>query len=142
MRILIHFFILLLSVSALANSPQVLSGEWQLTAMIYRGQQIPPLNPNLILRWTFFENGTERLFWERTGEEGFCERFATYLLQDGQIQEKVFAVNPLNRTDCGRDPDMQLGRQTLNRIDIQQQQILLHLQLGDEELIYILKEIL
>ena len=141
-----RFFILLLLTSffctfAQASTPS-LQGEWKLTAMIYRGATIPPLNPNLNLRWTFFANGSNRLYWDRTNETGFCESFANYTLHDGQIFAKVFAVNPLNRQDCAKDPDMQVGRETSNKIEIQKQQILLHLQLGDEELIYILKEIL
>ena len=35
---------------------------------------------------------------------------------------------------------MQLGRKTKTKIEIQESKILLHLQLGDEELIYVLKE--
>ena len=119
-----------------------LDGEWKLVGMIYRGEEVPPLNPLLNLRWTFFANGTERLYWDRQGENGFCERFANYNILDGQIHETVFAINPLNNFECAQDPDMQVGRYTVNPIEIKQQKILLHLQLGDEELIYILKETL
>ncbi len=127
---------------ALAAQETHLEGEWKLEAMIYRGEEVPPLNPQLNLRWTFFANGTERLYWDRQGENGFCERFANYKILEGQIHETVFAVNPLNSFECGQDLDMQVGRQTVNTIEVQPQRILLHLQLGDEELIYILKEVL
>jgi hypothetical protein len=119
-----------------------LKGQWRMTDMIYKGQEMPPPNPDLNLSWTFFENGTERLYWQRKDEEGFCERFANYHIGDNQIQEKVFAVNPLNKADCGTDPDMQVGRETFNKIEIQQQRILFHLQVGEEEVIFILKEVL
>jgi hypothetical protein len=134
------FLLSFLVCTAGAQTPGSLTGNWYLAGMIYRGQTIPPLNPNLHLRWTFFENGTERLYWDRQGEDGFCERFADYSLTGGNIQERTFAVNPKNRPDCGQDPDMQMGRETLSRLDIEPQQMLLHLPLGDEELIYILKE--
>jgi hypothetical protein len=119
-----------------------LSGEWKLTEMIYRGERVPPLNPKLNLFWTFFENGTERLYWDRRGENGFCERFAHFEITNNKLHEAVFAVNPLNSLDCAQDPDMQVGRQTSNVIEINNNEILLHLQLADEELIYVLKEVL
>jgi len=131
-----------LACSVYADTESPLHGEWTMTSMIYRGAEVPPLNPNLNLRWSFYENGTERLYWSRLNEPGFCERFANYKVSDGRLLEKVFAVNPLNNRECLQDPDMQLGRETVTRIDIQPQQILLHLALGDEELIYVLKEVL
>jgi len=132
--------LLLCSVGAKADI--VLQGEWVLTGMIYRGAEIPPLNPNLNLRWSFFSNGTERLYWDRKGEKGFCERFANYQITDTQIHEEVFAVNPLNSPECAKDPDMQVGRRTSSKIEIQEQKILLYLQMGDEELVYVLKQVL
>lgn len=142
-HIMVYVFITLFSVSALAETgAPPLKGEWVLSGMIYRGTEIEPLNPQLNLRWSFFANGTERLFWERHGERGFCERFAHYEIKDSHIIETVFAVNPLNNSECVQDPDMQVGRQTSTPIEIKQQQILLHLQVGDEELVYILKEVL
>lgn len=133
---------LVFSSVARAQDQTFLQGEWRLAGMIYRGNELPPMNPNLNLRWTFFANGSERLYWDRKGENGFCERFANYEIKNNQINEAVFAVNPMNSAECAQDPDMQVGRQTSNKIEIQKQQILLHLQMGDEELIYILKEVL
>ena len=134
--------VLLFPVLVVAEAPPFLRGEWMLSGLIYRGQEIPPLNPKLNLRWTFYENGTERLFWNRTGEQGFCERFANYRIQDGHLHETVFAVNPLNGHECIQDPDMQVGRQTATRIEFNNKNIHLHLQLGDEVIIYILQEVL
>lgn len=136
------FFAVIATLPAYAQENRYLQGEWHLEGMIYRGHKVPPLNPNLNLRWNFFDNGTERLYWSRQGENGFCERFANYQVQDGYITEKVFSMNPANNPECAQDPDMQLGRETKTKIEIQIQQILLHLQLGDEELIYVLKEVL
>jgi len=142
MRRLVLFLVAwLLAEPGHADSPVVLEGEWKLTGMIYHGHLIPPLNPNLNLRWTFFANGTDRLYWDRTGESGFCERFAHYTIQDNLLHEKVFAVNSRNNPDCAKDPDMQMDRKTANPVEFQQNQILLHLQMGDEELIYVLEEV-
>ncbi|MBK9323541.1 MAG: hypothetical protein IPM97_11470 [Bdellovibrionaceae bacterium] len=118
-----------------------LSAEYKLTGHIYRGSVIPPFNPNLNLTWTFFENGTDRLYWDRKGEIGFCERFANYTIENEQITEVVFAANPNNSFECSKDPDMLVGRKTTTKFKIVEQQLLLYLQLGDEELVYIFKEI-
>lgn len=139
MKLVILFLLLFGSQS---YSQTVLKGEWKLTEMVYRGVRVPPLNPKLNLSWTFFENGTDRLFWSRTGESGFCERFANYEILESKLHEEVFAVNPMNSADCAQDPDMQAGRDTTNVIEINQDEILLHLQLAEEELIYVLKEVL
>lgn len=141
MKVVFLFSIAFL-LSLASHAETSLRGEWKLSGMIYHGVVVPPLNPKLNLRWTFYPNGTERLYWDREGEPGFCERFATFEILDGVIKESVFAVNPNNARECGQDADMQVGRETKNKIEIQQQQVLLHLQLGDEELIYILKEVL
>lgn len=132
----------LMALSAQAEPPRSLKGEWRFSEMIYRGQIMPLPNPDLNLTWTFFENGTERLYWGRKGESSFCERFAHYELRDDKIIETVFAVNPQNGIECANDPDMQVGRQTSNTIEIKNNQIHFHMQMGDEELIYVLKEVL
>lgn len=106
--------------------------------MIYRGQEIPLPNPDLFLTWTFFRNGTVRLYWDRGGKD-FCERYAHYQVSDSLLKEEVFALNPQNSADCSKDPDMQLGRQTSNKIKVLDSEIQLFFSLGDEELIYVLK---
>lgn len=121
---------------------EIPSGQWKLTEMIYHGERVPPLNPRLNLFLTFFDNGTDRLFWDRTGESGFCERFAHYEILNNKLHETVFAVSPFNSPDCAQDPDMQMGRETSNVIEINNNEILLHLQLADEELIYVFTEVL
>ena len=133
-------FVMLVGSSAFA-SPEMMLGEWKLTGFIYRGDKIPPLNPKLNLRFHFFANGTDRLFWDRQDEEGFCERYASYEVKQDQLEQTIFAVNPKNRADCATDKDMQMGPMTSTKIEIAQDQLLLHMQLGDEELVYILKRI-
>lgn len=134
--------VLFIVVNARAELPTTLKGQWRFSEMIYRGQTLPLPNPDLNLSWTFFENGTERLYWNRKGEVSFCERFAHYELRDDKILETVFAVNPKNGIECANDPDMQMGRQTSNTIEIKGDRIHFHMQMGDEELIYVLKEVL
>ncbi|MBS1970365.1 MAG: hypothetical protein JSU04_08655 [Bdellovibrionales bacterium] len=139
MRLLVTALLLFCSPCFAQENPV---GQWKLTEMIYHGERVPPLNPKLNLFLTFFNNGTDRLFWDRAGESGFCERFAHYEILNNKLHEIVFSVNPLNSPDCAQDPDMQVGRETLNVIEINNNEILLHLQLADEELIYVFTEVL
>lgn len=112
-------------------------GEWRLKTMIYKGEDLPLPNPDLYLSWTFFKNGTERLYWDRGGPE-FCERFANFVIRSGFLIEHSFALNPHNALDCAKDPDMQLDRETRTKLEFSQNQMKLFFQLGDDELIYIL----
>lgn len=137
MKFLITLLLLLACQSLRA---EILFGEWKYEELIYRGQRIPRPDPNLNLTWTFYSNGTERLYWDRS-EMDFCERFARFKYNFGILSEKVFALNPDNAFDCQKDPDMQLGRQTQSQLDVSDSELHLHVQLGDEEIIYILKKV-
>ncbi|OFZ31082.1 MAG: hypothetical protein A2622_00315 [Bdellovibrionales bacterium RIFCSPHIGHO2_01_FULL_40_29] len=114
-------------------------GEWKFEEMIYRNERIPRADPALNLRWIFFENGTERLYWDR-GTADFCERFATFVFEKGMLQEKVFALNPRNGMSCSQDPDMQPNGVASTPAELVQDELWLHLLVGDEELIYILRK--
>lgn len=134
MKNLVSAFIFLFSISAGA-----LSGSWKFTEMIYQGVRQAPLSPDLNLQWTFFENGTDRIYWDHQGIPGFCERFASYEVKEGSLlEEEVFAVNPKNNPECAKDVDMQVGRKTVNPIQILKHEILIQFTLGDEEIIYVL----
>ncbi|MGZ5279007.1 MAG: lipocalin family protein [Pseudobdellovibrionaceae bacterium] len=122
-----------------ASSDPTLIGEWRLVSMIYQGKDLPLPNPELNLRWTFFPNGSERLYWDR-GTVDFCERFGHYQVLDGILVETSFALNPKNALDCAQDPDMQIGKVTRTRIQIRTQELWLYFGLGDEELIYVLRQ--
>lgn len=137
MKYLIAIFILFNQHSAIA---EVLLGEWKYEELIYQGQRIQRPDPNLNLTWTFFSNGTERLFWNRGGKD-FCERFASFKFEAGILFENSFAVNPGNASECNKDPDMQTGRQTQSKLNITDTELLLHVPLGDEEIIYVLKKV-
>lgn len=139
----LYIFIAMLSLlcggPVFAGTP--LKGVWKFSGVVYRGQEMPLPNPKLNMTWTFFENNTARLYWDREGEIGFCERFSTYQLVDNFLDESVFAVNPNNAFECARDLDMQVGRKTKTKIELQETRTLLFFQLGDEEIVYILKKI-
>ncbi len=114
-------------------------GHWKFSELIYRGERLPLPNPDLNLNWTFFKNGTERLYWDRGGTAVFCERFSFYSVIENGIELETNFVNPRNASDCAKDPDMQLGKKAKIKIDVLVGELHFYFQLGEEELIYVLK---
>lgn len=136
-----RFVIAVLILSAFQPTfAETLQGEWKYEELIYQGHRIPRPDPNLNLTWTFYSNGTERLYWDRGGQD-FCERFCRFKYEDGLLSENIFAINPDNAFECQKDTDMQAGRQTQSKLDIASTELLLHVPLGDEEIIYVLKKV-
>ncbi|MCS6838040.1 MAG: hypothetical protein NZ480_04260 [Bdellovibrionaceae bacterium] len=98
-----------------------LVGSWHFESYILDGVELPKPNPNLKIEFHFYTDGVSRLYWYRTNEKGFCDRYAYYNTTDTDIHELIFWVNPQNRSDCAKDPDMQVGRESVTpyRIDAQ-----------------------
>ncbi len=117
-----------------------LTSEWKFEEMIYQGQRMERSDPALNLRWTFFANGTDRLYWDR-GTTEFCERFAHFKYSENQLQTNIFWVNPLNSVDCSADPDMKLKGQSKTRLEVNGFELLLYLAVSDEPLIYVLRKV-
>ncbi|MFN7729742.1 MAG: hypothetical protein ACK5P7_11350 [Bdellovibrio sp.] len=120
-----------------ADTPAAIFGTWEFTSIRYQGQVRPRPNPDLVLRFEFFGDGTNRLHWTRIGERGFCERKARFTVQNGLLIQEVFWVNPNNGADCGRDPDMQMGSKSQTPLHLTQDTLETELNLGDETLTYI-----
>ena len=116
-------------------------GHWKFTEMIYRGERVPLPNPDLNLNWTFFKNGTERLYWDRGGTSGFCERFSYYNVAANVLVLETYFLNPRNASDCSKDPDMQMGKKSKIKIEALKNELHFYFQLGEEELIYVLKPV-
>ncbi|MCX7675700.1 MAG: hypothetical protein N2Z70_07720, partial [Bdellovibrionaceae bacterium] len=85
-------------------------GSWQWSHLLYNGQELPRPNPKLRIQFDFNAGGTSRLYWEREGQTGFCERLAQFSIQGDTLVEMITWVNPNNAAECARDPDMQAGR--------------------------------
>ncbi len=115
-----------------------LVGSWIYSEVIYQNIRQPIFNKDLKIIWTFFDNGSERLYWSRD-DSGFCERFASYKVKENSLLEEVWAINPNNMSECGRDPDMQVGKKTSTPILFFENEIWLIFNLGEETLTYILK---
>lgn len=124
--------------STMTCNPAAIRGGWYLDHIIYQGESRPPFNPDLQITFDFSEDGISHLFWFRNNEVGFCERKATYTYTDCLMTETITWVNPENAAECGRDPDMQLGRKTSTPAIIDDEgNLRLYLPLGDEQLILI-----
>ncbi len=121
-----------------ATSLSDIEGRWRFREMIYRGERLPLQNPDLNLSWTFFKNGTDRLYWDR-GTPEYCERFAQVSIEDNKIVEEVFALSPGNADDCSQDPDMQVGKKSSTQFKLVGKELQLTFPLGEETLTYVLK---
>lgn len=131
--------LLLLVLSVFASADSSLDGHWQYVAKVYQGVTMPE-PPEASLRLHFeFHDGISRLYWWHEGESDFCERLGKFDYVDGYLVDEVTWVNPRNTLECGRDPDMQQGRVSRTPVSFQDGQMVFHLVLGDEPLLYVWK---
>ena len=119
----------------------ILQGTWQYDGYIYEGQRHPLPNPHLYLTFTFSENGRSRLYWSRQNEPGFCEREASYSIEEQHLFQTVVWVNPDNLPECQQDPDMQLGHESITLFQIMDQELHFYFHLNHDVFIYVLKRI-
>lgn len=128
-------FYLLVSSNEAFSYPSI-EGRWHFTSYLYNGTELPKPNPNLTILFEF-DNGVSRLYWSRKDEVGFCERKARYQYSQEHISEIIVWVNPDNRFDCGRDPDMQLGRQSKTNYRFHNGNLQTRVLVGDLDVWYI-----
>lgn len=116
-------------------------GKWHFIGFIYHGQFRLPLTPNLFLTFTFQNDGTSILFWNRTGEPGFCERKGRFSIEQENLVDEVVWVNPKNSIDCGQDPDMQMGKKSTNAISLKEEKFHLEIGLAGEPFTYVFERL-
>lgn len=116
-----------------------LTGRWQYDGFFFEGHRYPNPNPDLTVQFTFYGEKSSHLIWHRKGDPGSCERKGIYEQRGEYLYQKVTWLNPKNLAECGRDPDMQLGRETLNRFEILPDELRLFFDLNGKEFIYILR---
>lgn len=125
---------------AFAQTPQnELLGTWLFHKYKYRGKELPAPNPDLQMFFSFLPDGTNQLMYYRTGQEGFCERKATFNWDGQVIRQKTYWVNEKNAIECSSDPDMQPGREANNRLYILDDQLNLEMPLSDDVITFIWK---
>lgn len=114
-----------------------LLGLWLFTSILYHGEVQPRPNPHLIMTLNFISDTQNVLKYSRENEDGFCERIAEYSFDGRQLRQKVIATHPANAFYCSQDLDMIVGTQSLNQLEVVSENLLLHLDLGEEKLTYI-----
>lgn len=124
-----------------APEAEVIWGNWQFHRTILKGETNSIPNPQLVLQYEFFADGTNRLFWTRKNEPGICERQALYRYQDELIHQEVVWVNPENAIGCSSDVDMQLGNKNTARLKRVGEFLHLYIPFSGEDFIYVLKRI-
>jgi hypothetical protein len=117
----------------------LLLGAWVFTTVIYRGQEIPRPNPNLVMTFNFQTDGRNFLHYHRIGEQGECNRTARYEFSDNQLIQEVLSVDPNNASSCSSDPDMQQGQISATPITLEDGRMKMLLNLGNETITYIWK---
>jgi len=123
------------------NPVDPLQGEWQFYKMVLEGQEMPPRDPRLDLRYEFLDQGVNRLYWTYDQGRTFCERKGQYIFKDGFLMDEIVWVNPNNKSDCASDVDMQLGRKSVSQLDIFENEIVLHIPFTDKEILYHWKKV-
>lgn len=117
-----------------------LIGQWRYDGFVYEGKRHPIPNPDLNLTFTFFPENRVRLFWNRNNEPGYCEREARYDLTDDKLYQKITWVNPNNAAECQKDPDMQMGTESVTPIrKVSPTELHLIFDLNGKEFDYILR---
>lgn len=138
---LLYFTLIMVGLAGTGGhaSPSDLLGTWRYDGFFYQNHRYENPNPELILTFTFKADGTNRLFWYRTNDPGFCEREANYYVSQDELTQKITWANPANRSDCAKDPDMQVGRTSTVRIDTLGDELHFLLELKGEPFHYILR---
>lgn len=112
-------------------------GHWKYLGYIYQGYFQDSPNPDLVMTFEFYQDGTDLLHWYRIGQRGFCERRGRYQFDGETLIDEVFWVNPKNARDCSADPDMRLGQKTTTAMTRDRDKIYMELPLSDEVVIYV-----
>lgn len=116
---------------------EVLIGKWQAIGYLYQEHFIQPPDPQLLLTFEFFPDGTDILYWKNKKEDSFCERYGKWHVKDNLLIDEIVGTNPNNGWDCGGDPDMEIGR--INESEFWREDGKLHtvIPLGDEFIVYV-----
>lgn len=127
-------------IATLIAAIQIL-GTWQYAGFRYLDKDYPNPNPDLELRFTFNDKGQSILTYRRANDGEYCERLASYTFDGVWLYQKVIWVNPKNTVGCGRDQDMQLGRESTTEVSMRGQQLAFHLELDGIELLYLMNAV-
>ncbi len=119
---------------------QELIGEWNYIGYIYLDQTYIKPNPDLNVNFQFMDQNRLLITWTRTLDKVFCQSLSHYNTENDILTQEVYLLNEANSFECSKDPDMQLGRKTAVPIQIENNYLKLKLNLGENDLIYILQK--
>jgi hypothetical protein len=114
-----------------------LLGIWLFSAVLYQGHLMNPPNPNLKLYYSFLSQTRNEIYYYREDEKGYCKRWAEYAADQHFVEQTVVEVDPQNNNSCSGDSDMLMNSHSIVKYEITNNELYLHLQLGDEEIVYI-----
>lgn len=112
-------------------------GVWIFVGLLYNGQLLPPPNPQLVIQYEFQPDGINRLHYHRKDENGSCDRTALYEFDGKELYQHVTWSAPYNAYFCDQDPDMQLGSISRTPAVIQNGQLHISVQMGNEFVVFI-----
>ena len=112
-------------------------GQWKFVEYIYEGKTLPLPNPNLNLYFEFNETGSDRLWWFRNNEPGFCERIGLFKYENELLEDQVVWVHPDNHVECSKHEDMRMGQNAKNKVVIVDDKLHLYLSLKGQPFIYV-----
>ena len=118
-----------------------LLGIWIFSAVFYQGHLMDPPNPNLKLYYSFLSQTRNEIYYYRDDEKGYCKRWAEYKADVQNIEQTVVEVDSQNNSVCSNDSDMLMNTHSVVKYEIINNELNLHLTLGDEEIIYIFTKI-
>ena len=117
-----------------------LTGGWKYVAYEYDGQT-HAVSSGVDLRFHFESNGKAKIRWHYEDVENFCERLSEFkIVENNWIYQKVTWVNPENHSSCASDPDMKMDKESFTRFKFKAERLLLIMDLGDKQFIYILEK--
>lgn len=116
-------------------------GLWRFYKYKYRGQDMPPRDPKMVLSFSFHSNGMNFLSWSHKEDPLFCERMGKFSFEDCTLKETVTWTNPENSKNCSADPDMREGTVNANRMAVIDGELHLYLTLSGEPLTYVWRRV-
>lgn len=132
----------LASASAWGANENSLVGRWGYFMKVYEGVEMPEgPDATLRLRFEFTADGESHLYWWHVGEGDHCARRGRYRVENDVLVDEIVWVDPKNNYACAQDPDMQLGRVTRTPISFDRGNLVTHLHLGDDDLLYVWKRL-
>lgn len=114
-----------------------LIGTWILSYLVYQGNVVPPFRPQISVYYTFSSSSKNELFYFDRDDGSHCHRIAEYRIENDYILQQVISVDEDNSSFCSSDTDMQMDQQSQVKYEVQNEKLILHLKLSDEDIQYV-----